>query len=81
MVRAQAVFVLPTAYPVTSTTLNYAPVAVGIVLIGTLATWFMPVIGARKWYRGAAAAEGAMEKLREIDESVRSGKAYKPVTV
>ena len=39
-------------YPVTYMTLNYAPVAVGIVLVGALASFFCPVIGARHWYRG-----------------------------
>ena len=48
-----AVFVLPTAYPVTRLTLNYAPVAVGVVLVGTLLYWVLPGVGARHWYRGA----------------------------
>ncbi len=53
----QAVFVLPTAYPVTSETLNYSGVAVGIVLFGSLAWWFFPIksgrfAGARYWYTG-----------------------------
>lgn len=72
----QVVFVLPTLYPVTSTTLNYAPVAVGIVLLGTLFVWILPVIGARQWYKGAAAATGGLAKLRELkeyDESIRTG--------
>eukprot|EP00891_Asterochloris_glomerata_P001109 jgi/Astpho2/1109/e_gw1.00020.5.1_t len=52
-----AVFVLPTAYPVTSETLNYSGVAVGIVLFGSLAWWFFPIksgrfAGARYWYTG-----------------------------
>jgi hypothetical protein len=37
--HAQVIFVLPTIYPVSYQTLNYAPVAVGIVLVGTLVTW------------------------------------------
>ena len=45
-------FVLPTAYPVTTLTLNYAPVAVGIVLGGALLSFFCPFVGARLWYRG-----------------------------
>lgn len=48
----QAVFLMPTVYPVTVDNLNYAPVAVGVVLIGALASFFCPVIGARYWYRG-----------------------------
>ena len=70
------IFVLPTLYPVTSITLNYAPIAVGIVLVGTLLVWVLPVIGARHWYQGAAAATGGMAKLRELkdyDESVKAG--------
>ena len=43
---------LPCSYPVTETTLNYAPVAVGIVLIWALGSFFCPGIGARHWYRG-----------------------------
>lgn len=72
----QVIFVLPTLYPVVSTTLNYAPVAVGVVLVGTLFVWVLPVVGARHWYLGAAAAQGALGKLRELkifDESVRGG--------
>ena len=72
----QVVFVLPTLYPVTSTTLNYAPIAVGVVLVGTLVVWVLPFIGAHKWYLGAAAAAGGLAKLRELkdyDDSVKSG--------
>ena len=47
-------FVLPTAYPVTTTDLNYAPVAVGIVLFGSIGWWLLPIIGARGYYKGAA---------------------------
>lgn len=75
------IFVLPTLYPVTGTTLNYAPVAVGTVLVGTLFVWFLPFIGARHWYQGAAAATGGLAKLRELkdyDESVRSGRSLNP---
>ena len=32
--------------------LNYAGVAVGIVLFGALISFFFPGIGAYKWYRG-----------------------------
>jgi hypothetical protein len=49
----QIIFVLPTAYPVTVQTLNYAPMAVGTVLVGTLVVWFLPFgWGARSWFRG-----------------------------
>ena len=49
---AQVAFVLPTSFPVTSVTLNYAGVAVAIVLLGAVSMWVLPVIGARHWYRG-----------------------------
>ena len=46
--------VLATADPVNEQNLNYAPVAVGTVLAGTLITWFLPCgFGARSWFRGA----------------------------
>jgi hypothetical protein len=48
----QVAFVLPTSYPVTRETLNYAGVAVGIVVLGAFFIWFLPVIGARHWFRG-----------------------------
>lgn len=49
---SQVVFVLPNLYPVTSDNLNYAPVAVGIVLVGALLFFYFPYIGAYRWYRG-----------------------------
>jgi hypothetical protein len=42
-------FCLPAANPVTDQTLNYTPVAVGIVLLGTLASWFL---WAKRWFTG-----------------------------
>lgn len=49
----QAAFVLPQTFPVTVNTLNYAGVAVGIVMLATLLFWFLPFgLGARRWYRG-----------------------------
>ena len=45
-------FCLPTTYPVSRYSFNYAPVAVGIVLIGAIAAWFFPAVGARHWYHG-----------------------------
>ena len=40
-------------YPVTEQTLNYAPVAVGTVLVGTLVVWCLPCgWDARSWFRG-----------------------------
>ncbi|RAO71161.1 uncharacterized protein BHQ10_007173 [Talaromyces amestolkiae] len=43
------VFCLPTANPVTEQTLNYTPVAVGIVLVATLGSW---VLWAHRWFKG-----------------------------
>ncbi len=48
----QVAFVLPTSYPVTRETLNYAGAAVGIVMVGAVLVWFLPRVGARHWYRG-----------------------------
>ena len=46
------IFCLPTANPVTDQTLNYTPVAVGIIAVGALLAW---VLWARKWFTGPAA--------------------------
>ncbi|KAI1151001.1 amino acid/polyamine transporter I [Nemania diffusa] len=54
-------FVLPTANPVTSQTLNYTVVAVGIIAIGATSAW---VLWARKWFTGPAA---------EVTEALRTG--------
>ncbi|GAA6044206.1 hypothetical protein JCM8097_004672 [Rhodosporidiobolus ruineniae] len=43
------VFCLPTATPITDQTLNYTPVAVGIVLVYVSVSW---VLWARKWFKG-----------------------------
>jgi hypothetical protein len=43
------VFCLPELNPVNSKTLNYAPVAVGIVLTYALGFW---ALSARKWFAG-----------------------------
>ncbi|KAI1747809.1 amino acid/polyamine transporter I [Xylaria castorea] len=55
------VFVLPTANPVTSQTLNYTVVAVGIIAIGATSAW---VLWARKWFTGPAT---------EVTEAMRLG--------
>ena len=52
-VFVQAAFVLPQTFPVTVNTLNYAGVAVGIVMLAALLFWFLPFgLGARRWFRG-----------------------------
>lgn len=43
------IFCLPTANPVTSQTLNYTPVAVGIVAAWAFGSWFL---WARRWFTG-----------------------------
>ncbi|KAG8984328.1 hypothetical protein FRB94_006130 [Tulasnella sp. JGI-2019a] len=43
------IFCLPTTNPVTSQTLNYTPVAVGIILFWTFASWFL---WAHRWFTG-----------------------------
>jgi hypothetical protein len=43
------VFCLPASNPVTSQTLNYTPVAMGIVLVLIFGTWFL---WAHKWFTG-----------------------------
>lgn len=50
------IFVLPTVYPVTKDNLNYAGVAVGIVLVFTMGWWWAPgKLGARTWFTGPKA--------------------------
>lgn len=43
------IFCLPTANPVNEQTLNYTPVAVGIIAILAIGGWFL---SARKWFTG-----------------------------
>jgi amino acid transporter len=43
------IFCLPTANPVTSQTLNYTPVAVGIILFFSVGSW---LVWARRWFTG-----------------------------
>ncbi|KAI0473302.1 amino acid/polyamine transporter I [Xylariaceae sp. FL0804] len=53
------VFCLPTANPVTSQTLNYTVVAVGIIGVGATLAW---LLWARRWFTGPAAE--AAEAMR-----------------
>jgi len=55
------VFCLPTANPVTSQTLNYTVVAVGILAVGSVGSW---VFWAKRWFTGPAA---------EVSEAMRLG--------
>ncbi|MCJ1313203.1 hypothetical protein MMC25_006880 [Agyrium rufum] len=43
------IFCLPTVNPVTDQTLNYTPVAVGIIMLYAFGSWF---IWARRWFKG-----------------------------
>lgn len=59
------VFCLPTANPVTSQTLNYTCVAVGIVGGGAISVW---IVTARKWFTGPRRqVEADLEELAEED--------------
>jgi len=55
------IFCLPTTNPVTSTTLNYTVVAVGIIAVGSLGTWFL---WAHRWFVGP---------VKEIEEAQELG--------
>ncbi|TAQ86031.1 hypothetical protein B7494_g5643 [Chlorociboria aeruginascens] len=55
------IFCLPTTNPVTSQTLNYTVVAVGIIAIGALGSW---IVWARKWFVGP---------VRDVKEAERLG--------
>lgn len=52
----QVLFTLPTSFPVTLESFNYASVALGAVLAGCITAWFLPSCGARHWYQGPKAA-------------------------
>lgn len=55
------VFCLPTANPVTSQTLNYTVVAVGVLTIFAVGSW---VLWAHRWFTGPSA---------EVAEAMRQG--------
>ena len=59
------IFCLPNVNPVTSQTLNYTPVAVGIVCVWTFGSWFLT---ARKWFKGPIRQIQAEELGIAIDE-------------
>ena len=57
-------FVLPQAAPGNNfTTFNYAPVAVGVVLLFSGGWWFL---GARNWFKGPR-VQGTSEELAKIE--------------
>lgn len=59
------VFCLPTANPVSSQTLNYTVVAVGIIAFGALGVW---IVTARKWFVGPVKEIEAERMGIDIDE-------------
>lgn len=79
------VFCLPTANPVTSQTLNYTPVAVGIVAVGAFGSW---AVWARTWFVGPkrqieAEAMGVdvLADPEKVDELERMGEGREGVDV
>lgn len=70
-------FMLPQINPVTSETLNYAPVAVGIVMVYSLGLW---LISGRKWFTGPikqiAAEEQGIDVMEPgaLEKAEREGK-------
>ncbi|KAL8980163.1 MAG: hypothetical protein Q9177_005956, partial [Variospora cf. flavescens] len=88
------IFCLPTANPVDSQTLNYTPVAVGIVALWAVGSWFL---WARRWFTGPVRqiqAErlgidleepGALEKAEaegklDVDADIAKTKSGKPAS-
>lgn len=53
-------FSLPTAYPVNSQTLNYTPVAIGIVALWAFGSWF---VWSHKWFKGPR--RSALDELKQ----------------
>jgi uncharacterized membrane protein len=56
-------FVLPEVSPVTKDTFNYAPVAVGVVVLYAGGYW---LLSARKWFKGLR-AQGDEAELEAIE--------------
>ncbi|KAL1726789.1 amino acid/polyamine transporter I [Schizophyllum commune] len=74
------VFVLPTINPVNSQTLNYAPVAVGIVITYSVGFW---LLSARKWFTGPVKqieAEAMGVNVIEGEDELRSEDIVKKVS-
>ena len=59
-------FVLPQSSPVTATTFNYAPAAVGVVLLFAWAYW---QVSAKHWFHGPK-VQGTEEELLEIEKDL-----------
>ncbi|POY71091.1 hypothetical protein BMF94_5848 [Rhodotorula taiwanensis] len=66
-------FCLPTINPVDTQTLNYAPVAVGIVLVYVIVSWFG---WARHWFHGPRqTALGKVEGANRFERQITNDKA------
>jgi uncharacterized membrane protein len=61
-------FMLPQYYPVTRTTFNYAPIAVGVVLLFAGVWW---LLSARRWFTGPK-VQGTPEELAEIERDLEA---------
>jgi amino acid transporter len=59
-------FLLPQAVPVNSTTFNYAPVAVGVVILFA-GGWYL--LSAKKWFKGPK-VQGTPEELAAIERDL-----------
>lgn len=64
-------FVLPQASPVTAHTFNYAPAAVGAVLLFSGGYW---LLSARKWFKGPR-SQGSSDELAAIERQLREAAA------
>lgn len=64
-------FMLPESSPVTATTFNYAPIAVGVVLVFAGGWW---AISARRWFTGPR-VQGTPEELAAIERELVLGGA------
>lgn len=67
------VFCLPELNPVTSQTLNYAPVAVAIVVAYSLGFWF---VSARKWFAGPVKQIDQDPAAVDVDRPASSEKIF-----
>ncbi|MEW5315989.1 MAG: hypothetical protein WDW38_007383 [Sanguina aurantia] len=66
------IFCLPTIYPIAELTLNYAPVAVGIVLVGSMSAWCFPFFGAYSWFKGPVIQVESSEMTTKAEDSIKS---------
>ena len=61
-------FVLPEAFPITQITFNYAPVAVGAVVLFAGGGW---LLSARNWFKGPK-VQGSVEELAAIEHELET---------